>query len=200
MKSLMYRSPVFYILTLRLIHRRGLQRRYREISKIAKGKSVFEVGCGPGILGRYIGKERYSGMDINGRFVRYARRRGYDCRIGDIFKDKYPDADVGVAVDVLHHITPRERELIERLKKHFETVIVVEPLNAFNIPLPRFLRKIWDSFLGDADGINPLKNREKWQFTEEELLDYLKEMGAEKAYVIGKDVVAIFRGPGDNLR
>ena len=194
MRSLMYRSPTFYMLALKIIHGKTLRRRYSEIRRIAGNRRVFEAGCGPGMLGDYVGKDRYSGMDLNEGFVRYARRKGYDCVVGDILRDRYPEADVGVLVDVLHHITPREKELLERMRRQFETVIVVEPVDAFNLPLPRFLRRIWDSTFGDADGINPLDNRERWRFTEDRLMDYMRGMGAERVYPLGKDVVAVFRG------
>ncbi len=194
MKSLMYRSPRFYVFMLKIIRGNDLERRYMEIARIAGNGKVFEAGCGPALLGRYLDSERYAGMDLNERFVRYARRKGYDCVVGDIFKDEFPEADVGVAVDILHHITPREKELIERMRENFETVIVIEPANAFNVRLPGFLRKFWDSVFGDADGINPLKNRERWQFTEKELIEYMKDMGAESVHMLGKDVVAVFIG------
>ncbi len=194
MRSLMYSSPVFYTLTLRVIHGKELERRYREIKRIAGSRKVFEVGCGPALLGRYVGKERYSGMDLNERFVRYAKKKGYDCTVGDIFKDDFPEGEVGVAVDVLHHITPGERELIERMRRNFQQVIVIEPVSAFNVDMPEFLRRFWDSAFGDADGINPFEKRKKWQFTEEELMGHMKELGADRVYARGKDVVAIFKG------
>ncbi len=190
----MYISPKFYIFVLKMIHGRELERRYEEIRKIAGQRRVFEVGCGPALLGGYLGKERYVGMDLNERFVRYARKKGFNCSVGDILKDEFQEADVGVAVDVLHHITPKEGELIESMRKKFHEVIVIEPVSAFNVRLPKALRVLWDSTFGDADGINPLKNREKWQFSEKELLEYMKNLGAERAYTVGKDVVAVFRG------
>lgn len=192
MKSLMYRSPIIYELFLRIIHGSDLKKRYTEIARIANGKRVFEAGCGTGILGRYL--DMYSGMDINRKFVEYASKKGIKCRVGDIFNDEWDEAEVGVIVDFLHHITPREKELIERMRREFEMVIVIEPVKAFNIPMPRVMRKIWDSIFGDADGVNPFENREKWEFTEESLMEYMKTLGAERTYVLGKDVVAIFRG------
>ena len=75
MKSLMYRSPLFYIFSLRMIHGRTFDRRYAEILKIVGKGHIFEVGRSPGILGRYAGKERYSGMDMNEKFVRYVGKR-----------------------------------------------------------------------------------------------------------------------------
>ncbi len=197
MKSLMYRSPRFYTLTLRVIHGKELERRYGEVLKIAGKRRIFEVGCGPALLGRFVGRERYSGMELNKRFVRYARKRGYNCVMGDIFRDNFPEAEVGVAVDILHHITPREKELIDRMRAHFETVIVVEPVSAFNVRMPGPVRKLWDSLFGDADGINSLENRKRWQFTEKELMEYMKGLGAEKVYVLGKDLISVFRGLKD---
>lgn len=196
MKSLMYRSPLFYIFSLRMIHGRTFDRRYAEILKIVGKRHIFEVGCGPGILGRYTGKELYSGMDLNEKFVRYARKKGYNCILGDILKDDFPDAEVGVAVDILHHITPRERTLLVRLRERYRTVVVVEPVKAYSISMPALMRKLWDALLGDSDGINPFDSRKEWQFTEESLMQYMKKLGAYRVKVVGTDVVAVFNGEG----
>jgi len=92
---------------LQTIHGKYLDRRYREIASIVNNRRVFDVGCGHALLGEYVGKDRYAGMDLNQKFVLYARRNGYNCTVGDIFEEEFPTADVGVAVDVLHHITPK---------------------------------------------------------------------------------------------
>jgi len=80
------------------------------------------------------------------------------------------------------------------MRKSFDEVIVVEPISSFNARIPNKIIKIWDSFLGDADGINTFESRWKWQYTPEELMEYMKLLGAYKGYVLGKDVVAIFSG------
>jgi len=41
-------------------------------------------------------------MDLNQKFVLYARKKGYNCTVGDIFEEEFPVVDVGVAVDVHH--------------------------------------------------------------------------------------------------
>ena len=179
---------------LQTIHGKYLDQRYREIASIVNNRRVFDVGCGHALLGEYVGKDRYAGMDLNQRFVLYARRKGYNCTVGDIFEEEFPTADVGVAVDVLHHITPKGGEIIDKMRKSFDEVIVVEPISSFNARIPNKIIKIWDSFLGDADGINTFESRWKWQYTPEELMEYMKLLGAYKGYVLGKDVVAIFSG------
>ena len=62
--------------------------------------------------------------------------------VGDIFKDEFPETDVGMAVDLLHRVTPRERELIRRMRKSFKEIIVIEPVCAFNVHLPEPPQKI----------------------------------------------------------
>jgi len=43
-------------------------------------------------------------------------------------------------------------------------------------------------------GVNPFENRRRWRFTEEEFMEYMKEMGVIWTYTLGRDVVAIFKG------
>jgi len=97
-------------------------------------------------------------------------------------------------VDILHRITPRETELISRLRERYRTVVVVEPVKAYSISMPAPMIRLWDALLGDSDGINPFDSRKEWQFTEEALMQYMKALGAYRVRVLGTDVVAVFNG------
>ena len=195
MKAIPYMHPMIYNLYLLALHGKSLEKRYRFISgEIGGDQRVFELGCGTGILAGYLDKScDYIGWDMNPTFVTYLRRKGYNVEIHDILDfENYPENDVCIIVDVLHHIVPKEQILIENALKSTKKLIVVEPYEAFSFPLPHHIRKYYDSFLGDNDGINPYSNRMNWSYSPEELKKYFASLGAREITEIGKDILAVF--------
>jgi SAM-dependent methyltransferase len=178
-----------------MLHGVNLKERYVIVSKeIGYGKLVFELGCGTGILTDYLDKScDYIGWDLNQRFIKYVRRRGYKAEVRDIFNfADYPDSDICVLIDVLHHIIPKQEVLIKNILDATKKLIVVEPYKAFNVPLPDSFRKRYDSVFGDNDGINSYRNRSGWHYSPERLNDYFLSLGASKVTEMNKDIVAVF--------
>ncbi len=198
MASIPYLSPRAYKLWTKVVDR-DMRYQYKFIANlIGKNKSVFEPGCGPAMLYFYLKKGcAYEGWDLNRRFVDYARKRGINVREKDIFSfDEYPESDVIVICDLLHHIFPRDSQLIREARKKTKMLIVVEPykISRFSfLPYPIFY--FYDKIIGDDDGINPLSQRMKWDFKEEKYLrDYFNNMGATQVKKLEKieKILAIF--------
>jgi glycosyltransferase involved in cell wall biosynthesis len=78
--------------------------RYREIqeeiAKMVGDKSVLDIGCGTGELGKYI--EKYSGFDFSEEAVKLA---GDKCWVGNAYdKENFKEADIMVATEVFEHL------------------------------------------------------------------------------------------------
>ena len=195
MAALPYLHPALYYIFLFTLHRKTLNRRYKFVAKeVGHNKLVFELGCGPGFLAEYLDKScTYTGWDMNKKFVKHAISKGRNVKLKNIFSfADYPKNDVCVIVDVLHHITPNEKTIVKNALIKTKKLIIIEPYKAFNLPLPKLVRKYYDRFLGDWDGINPYINREKWDYSKEDLKEYFTELGANKVTDMGKDVIAVF--------
>jgi len=194
MKSLLYRSPTLYNLVLGLVHGRALRRRYEAAaSEIKAGESVFDLGCGTGMLYGRLGKScRYVGWDANPAFVRHCRSRGIAAYERDIFGEGYPEADVTVVCDILHHVCPRDRLLLEKALGNSRRVVAIEPYRPYRIPLPKPLLKAYDAVLGDSDGINRFEDRIKWDYTPEGLVEYFRSFGECRTSKINLDVMAVY--------
>jgi SAM-dependent methyltransferase len=71
-------------------------------------RSVLDVGCGPGINTRHFAHTRYRGIDINPRYIEYARQRyGRDFIVADVCTYCAPDDeryDFILLNSLLHHI------------------------------------------------------------------------------------------------
>jgi SAM-dependent methyltransferase len=174
---------------------RGIsEKKFLRIAEIiGKNKKVFEIGCGTAFLADYLKQGcSYIGWDLNKNFVDDCCKRGLKVFQKNIFDfDDYPDNDVIVISDVLHHIIPRDKELIREAKERTKKLIVTEPRTGlkFNSKRTPFcVYEIFDKFLGDNDGINPLAQRIKWGFAdEEELHEYFQKFSPKKIIFLGKN-------------
>lgn len=143
-KSLFYESPAIYMVGMRLIHGRNLDKRYAYIAEqIGRNAEVLEPGCGPALLARYLKRGCiYRGFDINQKFVEYARRVGLSIKTGNAVDPRsYTKFDVVVLCDLLHHIDPAAQEKVLKysLSSAKRKLIICEPfkVNSFLDVLPR---------------------------------------------------------------
>jgi SAM-dependent methyltransferase len=207
MASIFYRSPGLYNFMLRALHGRSLDRRYRAIAaEIGRNQRVFEPGCGTAVLVPYLPEGcQYEGWDLNERFITYLVKRGVSARVKNILDfDGYPDCDVAVICDVLHHIVPHHERLMEKLLDRARKVIVLEP---YNNAIPRLrwqlkyvpfgVLKFIDATFGDHDGFNPFEDRLEWSLTidKQALIEQFRRFRAAKIMEIETDLLAVFEKP-----
>ncbi|ODS36982.1 MAG: hypothetical protein A7315_13725 [Candidatus Altiarchaeales archaeon WOR_SM1_79] len=126
-RSLMYRHPGIYNLIVKILHGNALDERYKIIAReIGINKKVMDVGCGTGNLAKFLNKKcSYSGIDLNENFVAYAKNNGFNVKVGDLTDEKnYSQCDVAVICDVLHHIIPDDKKIVEICKNKSKRTII----------------------------------------------------------------------------
>jgi SAM-dependent methyltransferase len=130
--SLVYRSASGYELVMRLLYGRHYAARYEAIAaRIPVGSSVLDVCCGPAVLyHRYLKAKsvRYTGVDINERFV---RRLGGNGLRRDLLADDspLPVHDYVVMQASLYHFLPEPGRVVDMLLAAARSlVIVTEPV------------------------------------------------------------------------
>ena len=202
MKSLTYKFPFLYHYMLKIMHGKNLKKRYNFIAdQIEENDFVLDLGCGTGLLADYLKGKRYKGMDINNDFIKFAESKGHNVVNSDIFEfDKYPSSvDVVVLVDMLHHITPKEVELMERLAEmDVKKIIVSEPVStiqkkSFFYGVAKLIYRIIDD-----DGYNEMKIRlERFQESkagiEDMLRDSIKRRYDLTSKTFGSDLIMVIR-------
>lgn len=193
-RSISYKFPNAYNILISIVDRGVTEKKFLQISKfIGKNKRVFEIGCGTAFLADYLEQScSYTGWDLNKNFVDDCRKRGLRVFRKNIFDfENYPESDVIVMSDVLHHIVPRDKELIREAKKRTKKLIITEPRTGLKFShkrVPFYVYKLFDKILGDNDGINPLEQRIKWGFAnEEELNEYFQEFSPKEIILLGKN-------------
>jgi len=194
MASFVYRHPILYNLMLKAIHQKALNRRYRYISKsIGKNKTVFELGCGTARMHKFLHRScKYVGWDLNRTFVEYCRRKGINAKTKDIFDfSEYPENDVTVICDVLHHVFPNDRSLVEHAAINTKKLIIIEPYDIGKVRLPNFIIKRLQAF--DDDGINEDDERHGWGIGQyKKILEKFGSSIMVKTKQINLDLVAVF--------
>jgi len=205
-KSITYKFPQLYDYFLG----DSYKERFNYISeRIGKNKTVLELGCGTGILTKFIdSSNKYIGWDLNQDFVNYVKKRGYEAELRSVFDYKnYPDVDYIILCDILHHVCPNHEKLLKYTTRHTNT-IVAEPIAtdasqmtmenaAMNIGLkflsiiPEEMMRLLDHFLLDNDGFNPYDNRMKWKYNDKTLKELYSKFGIDDIKIIGHDYIGV---------
>jgi SAM-dependent methyltransferase len=194
--SLIYKNALLYELTMLVLYGRHYSSRFRAVADlIPEGASVLDLCCGPATLyQRHLRHKavRYTGLDLNAKFIRQLIHAGGQGRVWDLRGDEpLPAADYVIMQASLYHFLPDPRPMVDRmLQAAGKQVIVAEPIRnlaSSNLPLlKRLARRHTDPGSGAAAS----------RFTEE-LLDqffapyggrvrqaFLIPGGREKVYVL----------------
>jgi SAM-dependent methyltransferase len=161
-KSLQYNYPKLYSIGISLLQV-GSLRRLRNM--IGQNKVVFEVACGYGRMKSNLhSTTKYSGIDLNERFIRYGQMKGRDIKYGDIFdKKSYKKSDIILACDIIHHLSKEKNLELFSILNSFakKKIVILEPRicilasgkNIFSKALAKLFSWI------DSDGVNKI---ERW--------------------------------------
>ncbi len=224
-RSLVYRSAMVYNFTNQRAYE--FYKRFKligEIIKKEKAKVILDLPCGTGFLTRYLEKNiTYIGWDLNHRFLAKIKKDKKRGRVKpkkvilsqkNIFDfDSYPsNVDAIVLCDILHHVIPNHKKLVENAKKKAKIVIICEPIavkpdqikakdwiartTLFILKhFPEKLYRLIDFFFADNDGINRFENRLKWSHTKESLKKLYNDFGIEdkNIYHVGDELLGVWK-------
>ncbi|MFX0141935.1 MAG: methyltransferase domain-containing protein [Candidatus Hodarchaeota archaeon] len=198
MTSIMYKFPKAYNLFLKIIHGNNLSERYKIISKIiGKNKRVLDLGCGTCLLFNYLDKScSYQGWDLNKNFIN-KNKNNLNVKLKNVFDYKdYPENDVIVISDLLHHVVPRHDELVKKAKKKTKKLIIIEPTVGINIigtknKFLKIVNKLIDKILSDDDGINSFEDRSKWFEKKEDVYKFFMKFNPKLIKEIGLDYIVV---------
>ena len=144
--GLVYRSPRLYRLAMRLLDPSRAEDLRIVSGAIEPGSSVLDLCCGDAAIAPLLLAKgcRYTGLDLNERFVDAGRRRGLDVRRWDATSLPLPaDADVVCMLSSLYQFIPHERLLVEEmLRRARRRVIVSEPVHNWATSDSRVLRRV----------------------------------------------------------
>ncbi|MHA1370837.1 MAG: class I SAM-dependent methyltransferase [Promethearchaeota archaeon] len=224
--SINYLSPKLYKFFIGLLSDQRLK--FSIIAKLCgKDNVVFDLPCGMGDLLAYLDPScKYYGWDLNNYYIDFCCRKYNGLErakfsVSNIFFDNlYPDVDVIVLCDILHHVYPNHLELVDKCLKHAKKRVIIAEPTSVNLedmkPVsqivswffrnwfgkwPVWILKLFDMIMGDFDGINGSTNFESWSFTESQFIKFYKSLekyGAvlTKLYALDDNIIGVFdKGP-----
>jgi SAM-dependent methyltransferase len=194
--SLIYHSTLLYELVMMALYGRHYFARYRAVAGlIPAGSSVVDVCCGPATLyHRYLRPKgvRYTGLDLNDRFLRRLKRRGASGQVWDLRTGgPLPRADYVVMQASLYHFLPDPAPVVDRMLAAARArVVLAEPvrnLATSRVPvLAALARRHTDPGSGAAAGRFTEANLDKFfaRYAERVREAFLIPGGREKVYVL----------------
>ncbi len=130
----MYRTAIGYELAMRALYGRAFRARYGAVAGfVPEGATVVDVCCGPPILYRRLLREkgvRYTGVDINARFIAQVRDAGGHGERCDVATTAtLPVGDIVVMHASLYHFLPDPAPIVAKLYAAAQRrVVVAEPI------------------------------------------------------------------------
>lgn len=114
---------------------RAIRRTIRAQLPAQAGRRVLDVACGPGAFSELFPSEDYVGVDLNERYIRYARRHYpgtfeiMDARKLDFGEDSFDDV---LVYGLLHHLSDADARAvlggISRVLKPTGRVLIIEDI------------------------------------------------------------------------
>jgi SAM-dependent methyltransferase len=170
--SLIYKSASLYELAMVLLYGRHYASRYRAIAElIPSGSSVLDLCCGPALLyHRYLRAKtiRYTGLDLNAKFIDQLIRRGGSGRVWDLRSEEpLPTADYLIMQASLYHFLPDASPIVNRMLQAAQKgVIISEPIRNLATSNSRLLSLLSRLFTNPGSGDQLLR------FNETSLADF----------------------------
>lgn len=132
-------------------------------------------------------------MGFKCKILAYCRKRGVRVFKKDIFDfTNYPESDVILICDVLHHVIPMHEGLVEEALKRADKLIISEPARSFKPPTLFMPIALFFNYLIDYDGINSPKTQLEWDYSKEKLNDFFQKLGCTETIDVGWDMIAVF--------
>ncbi len=158
----------------RYAYLRGIVRKLRDISQMAREKKILEIGCGNGVGTRLIQEffkpSEFIATEFDPRLVEIAKLKNKGSKVsvevGDAtdlrFLDNEFDAVIGLSV--IHHI-PNWRECVKELQRVIKPngLLIIKELSIETFEAPfgqiarRFVEHPYDSMLGKAEFLECLE-------------------------------------------
>jgi SAM-dependent methyltransferase len=112
-------SPRIYGLWQSLVARKDARRLISDqYIKPQPGNRIVDIGCGPGTMLPYLGPVDYTGFDLNGAYIEFAKKsyRGqgtfFQGRVEDVADRLESGIDIVIAIAVLHHLDDQEARVL----------------------------------------------------------------------------------------
>jgi len=147
MKDRILEAPIGYSLWSSLLNGQKI-RAINQVMPVHLNLTVLDIGCGPGTNARLFYGCKYTGVDINERYIEHARITypQFDFFVLDITKFDLPPNSFNLVLinSLLHHMQDKDiGQMFRKLSSHYMKtggrIVISEPLTA---PRSKILQKM----------------------------------------------------------
>lgn len=187
-----YWHPYIYKLIMRMLYKMDLSSRNNIIANLLPDNvSVVDVCCGDCYIANSLLNKgiRYTGLDINQKFLVMATKKNIEARYCNILKHPIPKADYIIMLGSLYQFFPGHRSVLDKIfGSALKGVIIAEPVENLASSKNPILR--YFSALATAIDSRKFYHR----FSRKELLDLFYEYNPTsiKETPYGKEMIAFF--------
>lgn len=184
--GLAYWHPVTYRLLERILYGRSYRRHYEALSREIGNLRVLELCCGDCQIVDYLKGNVYRGIDINPRFVNYARRKGLSVSLQDVMVSEIPFDECILIHNSLYQFYPHHKQLIRKaLESAKKKLIISEPV--FNLTSSK--NRIVSSIAKRATRVGDMSSAKR--FNREEMEEIFKEHHATTIQFLGRNLMGV---------
>ena len=184
--GLAYWHPVTYRFIEKLLYGRNYRRHYEALSREIGSLGLLELCCGDCQIVDYFQGTVYQGLDINPRFVNYARKKGINVSLQDVMVAEIPEAECILIHNSLYQFYPHHAKLIQRaLVSARKKVIISEPVINLVSSKNRIVSFIAQRVtrVGEASSFK--------RFNREEMEEIFKRFHADKIEFLGRNLMGV---------
>jgi hypothetical protein len=115
-----------------LLYKGSYNQRFEKIYGMIEGRNVVELCFGDIIIAEHCRQRgiRWTGFDMNTKFVRHAKKKGFDARLADVKRiSELPTADLCIIAGSLYHFAENIESLILKMMHSAQRIIISEPIH-----------------------------------------------------------------------
>jgi len=184
--GLAYWHPVTYRLIEKILYGRNYQRHYEALSREIGDLNILELCCGDCQIVDCLKGNTYQGLDINPRFVNYAKKKGINVSLQDVMVSEIPEVECIIIHNSLYQFYPHHEKLIYKaLESAQKKLIISEPVINLASSKNRSISFIakWITRVGN--------NSSSKRFNRKEMEEVFNKFHAERIEFLGKNLMGI---------
>jgi len=184
--GLAYWHPVTYRFIEKILYGRSYRKHYEALSREIGNLSLLELCCGDCQIVDYFKGNAYQGLDINPRFVNYARKKGIKVSLQDVMISEIPEAECILIHNSLYQFYPQHEKLIQKaLESAQKKLVISEPV----INLASSKNRIVSFIAKRVTRVGEASSSKR--FNRKEMEEIFKKFHADKIEFLGRNLMGV---------
>jgi len=191
MRTILYKYPSLYKLSMKILYGKEYFKRFEKIAEfIEPDSNVLDLCAGDCSVYEYALRKKnvsYTAVDISPEFINYAKKLGVKTIIQDVRTFDIPKTDVILLLDSIYQFPEKFSEILEQAKKKSKLLIVLEPVENMANSSSRFIRFISSRLTDFGEG------ELTFRFTKNSLIKIWKDLNVSEIIELNRDILGLWK-------